>query len=141
MIAVVGEHGEEITTFSVSNANDVRDLIAINDTDLLVMTMHNFTGEIFANYVDTAAHAIGESVNIPEELVDLNYTLFAGVGYDFYIKNYIGLYGYNIGGEAVQIINWLNSDIYGDYISSLIIVSPSEFLFVYCNWDDQTIMQ
>ena len=56
--------------------------------------------------------------------------VFIGEGYDLYLKESQGLYGYNYEGEEKTLLcDWINSDINSGMISDLTVVSPDKLVY------------
>ena len=57
--------------------------------------------------------------------------LFVGQGYDFFLKNNIGIYGYKFeAGEEKMIMNFLDSDMQGNQVSSVTGIDDKNFIFI-----------
>ena len=82
------------------------------------------------NYIDPINKSLGEQIKLPRTFRYLNYyELYFGDGYDMYIKDSEGLYGYNNGDEnVVPLINWTNSDLIGDGVSNIIPVTSERIV-------------
>ncbi|MCL2518443.1 MAG: extracellular solute-binding protein, partial [Oscillospiraceae bacterium] len=52
-------------------------------------------------------------------------------GFDIYIKNYEGLYGYNIGSEPVMVLDWVKAGLSGNTIENFTPITPQKY--VCCN--------
>ena len=127
-IAVIDSNGNKIALINVTGT--AIKLLSYESDVLVLVGNPNQTLKI--NYIDKINNKIGDKLDMPNELMkeSLQAKVIAGDGYDFYIKNTIGLYGCNIGAEPVQVVNWINSDIIGSDISLLEILSPSEFVYM-----------
>ncbi|MDR2546277.1 MAG: extracellular solute-binding protein [Lachnospiraceae bacterium] len=55
------------------------------------------------------------------------YTFHPGVGYDFFVSDSNNVYGYNLGGELVKLMNYIDSDVITHSISNLLAFSPDLF--------------
>ena len=128
----------------LSRSDEIRGTVELSDGNTVALVAHPNISGVSVYYINAETNAIGDKVMLPEELTAThkNAQLYAGAGYDLYIKNDTGLYGYNIGGadsenggDAVEIINWLNSDIYGPAIVSLYVLTDSEFLYAYSDYN------
>ena len=129
-IAVLDASGKRIALINVSGG-EIINLIAHGD-DVLFMVRDTRTNVCTVSYVDKINNKVGDKLPLPAELITagLNSAIFVGDGYDLYIKNNVGLYGYNIGSEPVEVANWLNSDLIGFDLKMLAILSPSEYLYI-----------
>jgi hypothetical protein len=133
-IAVLDERGGRHGIIK-SNTGDIQNITKINETDILSLTIDR-QGASSVNYIDTVNKKIGVKVAFPEGMTDWS-SIYSGDMYDVYIKNKVGLYGYNISdgdGKAAEIINWENSDLIGDAVFSVDILSESEFLYTYFDY-------
>ena len=62
-------------------------------------------------------------------------TIIKGSGeYRMYLSSSSSLFGMKDDGSTVEIINWVNSDLTGDYIIGLIPIENGEFLVTEQNW-------
>jgi len=129
-IAVLDPSGNRIALINVADGEIIK-LITHGD-DVLFMVRDIRTSVCTVSYIDKINNKIGEKLPLPAELITagLNSTIFIGDGYDLYIKNNVGLYGYNIGSEPVEIANWINSDLIGFDLQMVKILSPSEYLYL-----------
>jgi|GEM_PF-5761607 ABC-type sugar transport system, periplasmic component len=126
-IAVLDPDGNRIALINVSGG-DVRKLITYGE-DILCMALNWQSGVYTISYIDKINNKIGEKLPLPTGLLTGNSFILLGDGYDFYIKNDVGLYGCNIGSEPIQVANWINSDLLGADLRMLAILSPTEFLY------------
>lgn len=79
--------------------------------------------------VDMQSGSLKEKYELPG--VDYGYAFYQGMGYDLYLTDDYGLYGYNLGdAEKTQIFNYLDSD-FGSNLSNVIPLSEKEFLAAY----------
>lgn len=138
-IAVTNQSGIRKELIKVTGGK-TQGLITLKTGELVAVTRNSSNMTYTATYIDRENYKLGDKLSLPEELFrgGLNPSLHIGDGYDIYIKNNNGLYGYNIGEEAVQIINWLNSDILGRTIQAITVISPIEFLYAISDWSTQT---
>ena len=85
---------------------------------------------ITISLLDMETGTIGEEFKLPGTSYD--YSFYPGVGYDLYLVDSYGLYGYNIGDqERTQLLSYIDSD-FGFYrIGSVIPVNEKEFLATY----------
>ena len=92
------------------------------------MDRNNFAQTL--NYIDPVNKSLGEQIKLPRTFRYLNYyELYFGNGYDMYIKDSEGLYGYNNGDEnVVPLINWTNSNLIGDGVGNIIPVTPERIV-------------
>ncbi|MDE5765178.1 MAG: extracellular solute-binding protein [Ruminococcus sp.] len=80
----------------------------------------------------------------PDEIkikdAEMNYrAIFAGSGdYTVYLSGSSSLYGIKKDGTIDEIINWIDSDLNGDYIESLIPTDNGEFIAYENNWNSNS---
>lgn len=55
-----------------------------------------------------------------------------------YLSTESGLVGLNADGSTDEIINWMDSDIVGQYVRSVTALDNDDFLIVYNNWNDNS---
>lgn len=72
------------------------------------------------------------------EEAEMNYrAIFAGEGdYTVYLSGSSSLYGLKADGTMDEIINWIDSDLNGDYIQSVIPAENDEFIVYEQNWSN-----
>ena len=138
-IAVTDQSGTRKELIKVTGGK-IQGLVTLKTGELVAITRNSSNMAYTATYIDRENYKLGGNLSLPDDLLrgSLSPSLYIGDGYDIYIKNDDGLYGYYIGQEAVQIINWLNSDILGRTIQSIKIISPSEILYAIDDWLTQT---
>lgn len=69
---------------------------------------------------------------------DLNYVqmMFTGSGdYEFYVNDSTSLFGLKSDGSLTEIINWLDSDLNGNYIQQVFAVENDEFVVLQRDWN------
>ncbi len=63
-------------------------------------------------------------------------TMCCGTGdYDFYLSSQTGLYGLKPDGSVDEIINWIDSDINGDFVTTVVPVENDEFIVYTQDWN------
>lgn len=81
-------------------------------------------------YVDSDTGAVSQLTKIPGNSYD--YSVYAGIGYDLYLVNTNGIFGYNIGSENVtQLMNYVDSDLGVYEIYNLLPINEREFWGLY----------
>ncbi len=90
--------------------------------------------------IDSSAKAVSDDViEIDSEKIDYINKIYTGSGdYDFYVSNSTSLYGIKADGTTEEVINWLDSDLNGDYIQNFIPVDNGEFIIYEQNWQTDT---
>lgn len=82
--------------------------------------------------VDMESGTLGEKVKLPG--VGWNYSYYQGIGYDLYLTDSYGVYGFNLGDEdKTCLMNFVDSDFMCWGINNLIPLSDKEF---YAAYDD-----
>lgn len=86
--------------------------------------------------VDTAKKAWGDSYKAPQNM----YNCLPGSGdYDLYYNDGMCLYGYKVEkGESEQLINWINADINGDYVRSIVPLADGRVVVMLYNWNSES---
>ena len=85
---------------------------------------------IYTAYVDLATGKTSDSAKLPG--YSYEYSIYPGSGYDLYLVNSYGVYGYNIGDEdKTQIMNYLDSDLSVSMVYGLVALNEREFLARY----------
>lgn len=90
--------------------------------------------------IDSATMAVSDDViEIDSKKIDYINKIYTGSGdYDFYVSNSTSLYGIKADGTTEEVINWLDSDLNGDYVQNLIPVDNGEFIIYEQNWQANT---
>lgn len=99
----------------------------------LIAAVYEDNGMAFAT-VDLETGTMGEKNQLPG--ASFNYFFYAGKGYDLYLTDSYGVYGYNIGdSDKKQIMNFIDSDleVYGLY--QIAGVNDDSFFATYDNMD------
>jgi ABC-type glycerol-3-phosphate transport system substrate-binding protein len=73
---------------------------------------------------------VGEQITLSENR-NANYSVFPGAGYDLFLANEREVYGYNIGGEMVKLMDVIDSDLFTSGFSTLYGISPEQFMASY----------
>lgn len=114
--------GSDSTEFEGAN------LISLEDNRIAVLTYEE-TGAM-VSFLDTKKEVPGEKFKLPG--VSYEYSIYAGMGYDLYLTNTYGLYGYNIGDEdKTQLMNYVDSDLGIYNIYSVTPISEKELFAAY----------
>lgn len=91
--------------------------------------------------VDTNTLSVSSDDKIRIEDGELNYvqTMFTGSGdYEFYINDSTSLFGLKADGSLTEVINWLDSDLNGNYIDHVFAVENDEFIVIQRDWNTNT---
>lgn len=82
--------------------------------------------------VDMENGTLGEKVKLPG--IGWNYSYYQGMGYDLYLSDNYGVYGYNLGDEdKTCLMNFVDSDFMCWGINNVTPISEREF---YASYDD-----
>ncbi len=83
---------------------------------------------------DMEKGTLGEKTVLPG--ISYNYSFYAGMGYDLYLTDTYGMYGYNIGdGDKTQLLNYVDSDMDSWGISNIIPIDEKSFFGIYDSMD------
>lgn len=86
---------------------------------------------------DAATMAISTDVVEFEDSVAYFNNIITGSGdYRVYLSSSTSLYGLKEDGTLDEIINWVDSDLTGDYITGMLPVENGEFIITENNWTD-----
>lgn len=81
---------------------------------------------------DLETGTVGEKYSIPGASYDFNY--YAGIGYDLYMANRNGVYGYNLGDDdKTQLMSYVDSDLNIYNIYDLVAINEKEFWGTYAD--------
>jgi len=94
--------------------------------------------DIEYSYFDVDKLEKGEKIEFKISLT--NYSVSQGSDkYDFFLRSNEGISAYNIGDDAVTpIMNFINSDIYTSYFSSLTQIDDTTFIGTYYDWTEDS---
>lgn len=132
-LCAVAENGMKLWSNTSQRAH-----LGIMDTALGVMYLSETGGLRIVNMADGS---LSDKIPLPEEVSQGSQyqhfsEVYAGDGYDIYVKNKTGLYGVTFGTDeegntvstSTEIINWINSNIVQDDINSLCIADENLIL-------------
>lgn len=84
--------------------------------------------------VDLEQGTIGEKYKIPGRSYDFSY--YPGIGYDLYMTDANGLYGYNIGdADKTLLMNYIDSDIDSYNVYNIVAINEKQF-FALCDGEN-----
>ncbi len=87
---------------------------------------------VYASYVDLETGEFSKKSKLPG--TSYEYSVYAGIGYDLYLVNSYGVFGYNVGEEdKTQLMNYIDSDL-GVY--SVFNVVPIDETSFFATYDD-----
>lgn len=135
-LSVMGNYAKFDTEGVFQNILQTEDGSSLESTSLYVLendkvaaVNYEETG-IYAAYIDLDTGKISDRTKLPG--YSYEYSIYSGSGYDLYLVNGYGVYGYNIGDEdKTQIMNYLDSDLAISMVYSLVPLNDREFLARY----------
>lgn len=84
--------------------------------------------------VDLETGAVGEKYELPG--MSYGYYIYAGIGYDFYLSDNYGVYGYNRGDTDVkQLMNFVDSDMDIYNLYQIVGIDEQNFFATYDNME------
>ncbi|MDE5935943.1 MAG: extracellular solute-binding protein [Ruminococcus sp.] len=97
-------------------------------------------GKSIIKHIDASTMSISDDViTINSDEIDYINNLMNGSGdYRFYVSNTTSLFGIKDDGTAEEIINWIDSDLSGDYIDFVVPDENGEFIIHEDNWTTNT---
>lgn len=109
-------------------ANSVGKLYALENGKVATISYED--NGAYVSYVDLETGVFTQKTKLPG--ISYEYSVYPGSGYDFYLVNSYGVYGYNVGEESMtQVMNYINSD-FGSYnLYNMAAVSETEFFATY----------
>ncbi len=127
---IVAVNPDGSKAFEITLENWIESVVSTPDGRTMIRYYDNETGGIVFQYIDTAAKGLGDKLELPSTINANNYEIVTGPGYDFYLKNNVGVYGYNNGDtEPKELLNWVNSDINPNEVREFFVLSESQFLY------------
>lgn len=88
-------------------------------------------------YVDLDTGVFSDKVKLPGS--SWEYSIYAGIGYDLYLVNSYGVFGYNVGDEErTQLMNYVDSDLGIYSIYNLLPMNEKEFWGIYDDMETYT---
>lgn len=89
---------------------------------------------------DAATMAMSPDVVEFEENVPYFNSIITGSGdYRVYLSGSTSLYGLKEDGTLDEVINWVDSDLTGDYITGMLPVENGDFIITESNWTDGSV--
>ena len=104
----------------------------------VLVNMYDYSSDNYTRSVkelDFASKSFKDTqLSLPGE--GYRFTFLSGEGYDIYLNDNMMLYGYSLETqELTELLNWIDSDIDSDNISSITPVSAEEIICVGYNYD------
>ncbi len=126
-IACVNPDGSK--AFEIELGNWAETIIIMPDGKAAVKYRDQQSNQIVFQIINTEQKALGDKIDIPQSFLGGNSEIYFGEGYDLYIKNDNGVYGFNYGDtEPKELLNWINSDISINNIHSMTVLSETKFV-------------
>lgn len=117
---------------SEQNELDGASIITLEDGRMAAY-MYEESGMMIA-LADLDAGTVGEKYKLPG--LSYEYSCYPGIGYDLYLVDSNGVYGYNIGDEEkTQLLNYVDSDFDFYSIYQVIAINEREFFGLYDSTD------
>ncbi|MBR1456412.1 MAG: extracellular solute-binding protein [Oscillospiraceae bacterium] len=132
-IVAIAQDGSVV--YTIPTDDYINSLVRLKD-GRLGFTLYGESG-MELHLIDTAAHSVGsERYTMPNNAYDL---LTGGGDYDLYYPGGQSLYGYKLETEENErILNWLDVDINGNYMSRVSIQEDGSIVGVLNNYDDSS---
>ena len=127
-VAAVNIDGAKLFEISIES-NFIENLIASDDGKVMIMYYDSNTYDTVFCAIDPQTKALGDPIKLPVSRNNVR-SIYAGPGYDTYYTDNNNIYGYNIGGEPVTLMNMINSDINPNSISELYIIDENKFVYI-----------
>ncbi|MBR6581341.1 MAG: extracellular solute-binding protein [Ruminococcus sp.] len=121
---------------------DEEDYIFTRGTDTngnFVFTSNQDGKEVLKKF-DAATMSISpDVVTFDDSISYFNFIMTGSGDYTLYLSTSTLLYGLKEDGTLDEIINWVDSDISGDYVTSVLPVDNGEFIIVERNYTDGSV--
>ncbi|MDE7105452.1 MAG: extracellular solute-binding protein [Ruminococcus sp.] len=97
-------------------------------------------GKNIIKHIDTSTMSIANDyITINSDEIDYVNRIMTGSGdYSFYVSNTNSLFGIKDDGTTEEVINWIDSDLSGDYVDFFLPVENNEFIIHEYNWSTNT---
>lgn len=93
---------------------------------------------IMIAFTDLDTGTVSEKYKLPG--LSYDYSCYPGIGYDLYLVDSNGVYGYNIGDEEkTQLLNYVDSDFDFYNIYQLVAINEHEFFGLYDSTDSSNV--
>lgn len=91
----------------------------------------------YACYVDLDTGVFSDKAKLPGS--SWEYSIYAGIGYDLYLVNSYGVFGYNVGDEErTQLMDYVDSDLGIYSVYNLLAINEKEFWGAYNDMETDT---
>jgi len=130
-LVALDENGVKL--FDIQISGEVTNLTVLTD-DSVIVKYGDTRGNVYIKYVDFAAHKLGDEIVLPDTVNMQSSQIVLGPGYDLYIKNPEGLFGFNIGGEPILVIDWHKSNTIATGMNDLLILTTEKYMYYSYNY-------
>lgn len=108
--------------------------MSVSGDKVMVSYYDSSYNTVFAE-IDMEAKKIGKQINVPEGgpegASQYSKNILLGDGYDYYIKDSTGVYGFNEGDTSLTLLmNWINSDIIGNNVYDMTVIDADTFMYL-----------
>jgi len=133
------ENGNFVKILETGGENGLQGgtLFALENGKTVVLTYED-TG-CYVAYVDLENGVTENKTKLPG--TSYEYSVYAGYGYDLYLVNSYGVYGYNVGDEdKTQIMNYIDSDMGIYSVFNVVPINDTSFLATYDDMESGDIL-
>lgn len=119
---------------SVDTSNGYIDSLFLTDDGKVMVTQYSedYTGREIKEY-DESSKQFSEAKDMGEGMS--NFTFYQATGYDLFLKDSTDLYGFDLEtGEKTKLLNWIDSDINGNFVNGLAGLSDGRIVCCMTNW-------
>lgn len=101
---------------------------------------NNGSGRNIIKHIDTSTMSIASDyITIDSDDLDYVNRIMTGSGdYSFYVSDTTSLFGIKDDGTTEEVINWIDSDLSGNYVDFVLPVENGEFIIHENNWSTNT---
>lgn len=101
---------------------------------------NNGSGRNIIKHIDTSTMSIASDyITIDSDDLDYVNRIMTGSGdYSFYVSDTTSLFGIKDDGTTEEVINWIDSDLSGNYVDFVLPVENGEFIIHENNWNTNT---
>ena len=133
-IEIYDAAGSPVKIIEKGTVNDSR-LLEIRDGNYGFISSDGNTAHI--QTLDLQSGTFGEKVILPFNYY--RYQVMSGLGYDIYLSDDYGIYGYNIGdAEITKVMDYISSDFASNYLYQSTFIDETTFIAYY--YGDQGVI-
>ena len=126
-IEIYDTQGNPVKMIEKGNVNDAR-LVEIRDGKYGFISSDG--NSAYIQTLDLKTGAMGEKTILPFNYY--RYQVMDGVGYDIYLSDDYGIYGYNIGdAELTKVMDYISSDFASSYLYQTTFIDETAFIAYY----------